>query len=81
MGKGREAKWGQYAELYREMTAAEAEAERDAVDAWRDGFEKSWQASRDFLKLRFGDRWGGDDDDEREPLSIHLYLPVPDDDV
>ncbi|MBT3267554.1 hypothetical protein HN371_10395 [Candidatus Poribacteria bacterium] len=79
MSRGADARWGQYADFHRAMKAAEGEAERAAVDAWRAEFEGSWQACRDFLKLRFPERWGGAGDDTREALSIHLYLPEPDD--
>ena len=78
MQKGIEAKWGQYADFYRDMKTAEAEAERFAVEAWRDQFEKSWQACREFLKMRYPERWGGGDE-KSEPLSIVLYLPEPTD--
>ncbi|MEO2006928.1 MAG: hypothetical protein ABGY41_22865 [Candidatus Poribacteria bacterium] len=78
MSQGKTSKWGQYADFYRAMRAAESEAERAAVDAWRAQWDGHWQASRDFLKLRFPERWGGGEA-KREPLSIHLYLPEPDD--
>ena len=82
MQKGAEAKRGQYAEFYRDMRAAEAEAERFAVGAWRDQLEKSWQASRDFLKLRFTERWGGREakpKSEPKQAALDLNLPEPDD--
>jgi len=78
MQKGAEATRGQYAEFHRDMKAAEAEAERFAVEAWRDQLDGSWTACRDFLKLRFPERWGSREA-KAEPLTLQVLLPEPDD--
>lgn len=57
MLQGTQARSGQYFDFFHAVKAAEAQAEADAVEAWKGAIPESWQAARDFLARRFPERW------------------------
>lgn len=57
MLRGAQAHSGQYFDFLNAVKAAEAQAEAEAVAAWKSAIPDSWQAARDFLARRFPERW------------------------
>lgn len=48
-----------YADLYRAVVKAEADAEHRAIEVIHDAAPKDWRAAAWYLERRYQDRWGG----------------------
>lgn len=58
MQKGRDGIAPLYVKYYQAITKAEADAEINAVNAWRKEIPHDWRAAKDFLTTRFNKDWG-----------------------
>lgn len=80
MRKGEEEGNGEYFGFFVEVQRAEAEAEIEVVQIWKDHMPNNWQAARDFLARRNPERWSNHDKLDLKAQTNHsmvcrLHLP------
>lgn len=61
MRRGENEGKGEYFGFFVEVQRAEAEAEIEVVQIWKDHMPNNWQAARDFLARRNPERWSNHD--------------------
>lgn len=78
--KGEEDQKGPFFQFSQEVQKAEAEAELEIVQMWKDQMPQSWQAARDFLARRNPERWANHEKldlkaETKGGVVIELLLP------
>lgn len=80
--KGEDEKKGPFFQFSKEVQRAEAEAELEIVQIWKDQMPQNWQAAKEFLARRHPKSWASqskvDVTSNEETVGKPIFLPLKD---